>query len=176
GPLTVQWRPEGDEEAEPQTVRLDADRPQADIRWVATSPFRPGVVWRAGSGDWSAPVPPRDFLTIDVDPPVLVDGVELHPDPGHPDTWTYVPPGPFLDTPDAVRLIEIEADTVSFLQVTSRIDLPDARRDALRGALGPGADVHPVQVRVTRVAVETKSPDGVWTAVAEGTSSGIPPW
>ncbi|KND28716.1 hypothetical protein [Streptomyces acidiscabies] len=174
GPLTVQWRPEGDEEAEPQTVRLDADRPQADIRWVATSPFQPGVVWRAGSGNWSAPVPPRDFLTIDVDPPVLVDGVELHPDPAHPDTWTYVPPGPFLDTPDAVRLIE--ADAVSFLQVTSRIDLPDARRDALRGALAPGADVRPAPVRVTRVAVETKSPDGVWTAVAEGTSSGIPPW
>ncbi|MGA4844265.1 hypothetical protein [Streptomyces sp. G45] len=174
GPLTVQWRPEGDEEAEPRTVRLDADRPQADIRWVATSPFQPGVVWRTGSGDWSAPVAPRDFLVIDVDPPVVVDGVELRPDPERPGSWTYVPPGPFLDSPDAVSLLD--AGPVAFLQLTSRIDLPDGRRDAVRRGLGPGADIHPAQVRVTRVAVETKSPDGVWVAVAEGTSSGVPPW
>ncbi|MFI6642536.1 hypothetical protein [Streptomyces sp. NPDC050504] len=174
GPLAVEWRPEGDEEAEPQTVRLDAARPQADIRWVATSPFRPGVVWRAGAADWSDPVAPRDFLVIDVDPPVLVDGIELRPDPDRPGSWTYVPPGPFLDNPNAIGLID--ADSVSYLQVTSRIDLPDGRRDAVRSGLGPGADIRPAPVRVTRVAVETKSPDGVWTAVAEGTSSGIPPW
>lgn len=174
GPLAVEWRPEGDEEAEPQTVRLDADRPQADIRWVAISPFQPGVVWRSGSADWSAPVAPRDFLVIDVDPPVLVGGVELRPDPARPGSWTYVPPGPFLDTPDAISLID--AGPASFLQVTSRIDLPDGRRDAVRRGLGPGADIHPADVRVTRVAVETKSPDGVWAAVTEGTSSGIPPW
>ncbi|MFI8930571.1 hypothetical protein ACIG3E_23180 [Streptomyces sp. NPDC053474] len=173
GPLTVQWRPEGGE-AEPQTVRLDADRPQADIRWTATSPFQPGVLWRVGPADWSAPVAPRDFLVIDVDPPILVDGVELRPDPDRPGSWTYVPPGPFLDHPNAISLID--AGPASFLQVTSRIDLPDGRRDAIRRGLGGGIDIHPAEVRVTRVAVETKSPDGVWTAVAEGTSSGIPPW
>jgi len=142
---------------------------------VATSPFRPGLVWRVPPGDWSEPVLPADRLVIDVDPAVDIDGIALRPDPGRPGTWTYLPPGPFLDGPDAVGLIE--AGPLAFLQMTSRIDLPDVKRAALLAGLGRGAvEVRPTDVTVRRVALETGTPDGGWTVVAEGTSSGVPPW
>ncbi|MCT9010795.1 hypothetical protein [Streptomyces rhizosphaerihabitans] len=188
--LLVEWRPEGGEQ-EPQAVRLGPDRPEAEISWVAASPFQPGVVWRVTRGDapgpWSDPVPPAEGLVLSVPAaaspePVVLDGLELRPDPADPSVWTYVPPGPFLELgPDGrPALGVVDAGPVSFLQITTRLDLPDAARNALAGRLPhpqrPPATVRAATVAVTRVAVETRPPDGAWASVAEGASSGVPPW
>lgn len=185
-PVQVEWRPEGADDP-PRTVRLDRDRPEAEIRWIATSPFQPGLVWRTASqgGDWSAPVAPADGLVIVVDAakPIVVNGVEMRPDDAEPGVWTYLPPGPFLDLgPDGRPAIGlIEAGTTAFLQVTSRLDLDEAARAALLGELrrrAPGRPerVRPSAVTVRRVALEARRPDGAWAPVAEGTGSGLPPW
>ncbi len=185
-PVQVEWRPEGADDP-PRTVRLDRDRPEAEIRWIATSPFQPGLRWRlAGQpGDWSAPVAPAERLVIVVDEakPIVVSGVEMRPDDAEPGVWTYLPPGPFLelgqDGRPAIGLIE--AGATAFLQVTSRLDLPEAARAALLGELrrrasGEAERVRPAPVTVRRVALESRPPDGAWAPVAEGTSSGLPPW
>lgn len=112
--------------------------------------------------------------------PVVLDGLELCPDPTDPSVWTYVPPGPFLELgPDGrPALGVVDAGPVSFLQITTRLDLPDAAKDSLAGRLPhpqrPPATVRAATVAVTRVAFETRPPDGVWARVAEGVSSGVP--
>lgn len=77
--LLVEWRADGDDDRAPWSVRVGADRPSADIHWLAASPFRPGVVWRAVRegvpGPWSAPVLPRDELLIDIDDVTVMDEV-----------------------------------------------------------------------------------------------------
>ncbi|MEZ0073232.1 hypothetical protein [Planotetraspora sp. GP83] len=182
-PVQVEWRAEGDA-GPPRTIRL---RGEGEIRWIATSPFQPGVVWRvvtAGvpgpAGPWSAPVAPAEGLVIAVDPPeaIVLNGVEAWPDDAEPGVWTYVPPGPFLDRlPGGGRAIGlVEAGVVAFLQVTTRLDVPDQDRDAMRRGLPAGSDLRPAPVTVRRVAVEVRKPDGGWAPVAEGTSSGLPPW
>jgi hypothetical protein len=66
----VEWRPEGDDAAELLSTRLGGDCPVAEIRWLASSPFRPGVVWRTQQGGaslpWSAPLLPAEGLEIRV--------------------------------------------------------------------------------------------------------------
>jgi hypothetical protein len=70
-PFIVEWRADGDTGQEPLSVRMGADRPVAEIGWIAASPFRPGMVWRAvrdgTPGPWSAPVLPQDELLIEID-------------------------------------------------------------------------------------------------------------
>lgn len=158
---------------------------------MAASPFQPGFVWRVTRGDapgpWSDPVPPTEGLVLSVPAaaspePVVLDGLELRPDPADPSVWTYVPPGPFLELgPDGrPALGVVDAGPVSFLQITTRLDLPDSARNALADRLPnpqrPSATVRAATVAVTRVAVETRPPDGVWASVAEGASSDVPPW
>ncbi|MBO4272046.1 hypothetical protein [Microbispora triticiradicis] len=187
-PVRVEWRADGADDP-PRSVRLDRDRPAAEIRWIATSPFQPGLVWRVADGDqagpWSAPVAPAERLVIVVDEakPLVVNGVEMRPDDAEPGVWTYLPPGPFLelgqDGRPAIGLIE--AGATAFLQLTSRLDLPEAARAALLGELrrrasGEPEQVRPAPVTVRRVALEARPPDGAWAPVAEGTSSGLPPW
>ncbi|KUN52665.1 hypothetical protein AQJ46_50755 [Streptomyces canus] len=191
-PLLVEWRPQSGEH-EPMAVRLGTDRPEAEIGWIAASPFQPGFLWRVtrGSdapGPWSEPVMPADGLVVQVDAglpeePVVLDGLELRPDPADPSVWTYVPPGPFLEFgPDGRPALGlVDAGAVCFLQITSRFDLPNAAREALPARLlpltgRPPAAVRAVEVTVTRVAVEVRPPDGTWAPVAESTSSGISPW
>lgn len=190
-PLLVEWRPESGD-LEPQAIRLSAERREAEISWVAVSPFQPGFVWRLSRGrtpgPWSAVVMPTDDLVLSVEKeaaeePVVLDGLELRPDPADPSVWTYVPPGPFLEAGPGGRpaLGVVDAGAVSFLQLTSRLDLPDAARDVLPSRLpagdgGAAPSVRAVPVAVTRVAVETRPADGSWATVTEGTSSGIPPW
>ncbi|MCT9934394.1 hypothetical protein N5079_29735 [Planotetraspora sp. A-T 1434] len=182
-PVQVEWRAEGDA-GPPRTIRLQGE---GEIRWIATSPFQPGVVWRVATGgvpgapgQWSAPVAPADGLVIAVDPPegIVLNGVEAWPDDAEPGVWTYVPPGPFLDRlPGGGRAIGlVEAGAVAFLQVTTRLDVPDQDRDTMRRGLPAGSDLRPAPVTVRRVAVEVRTPDGGWAPVAEGTSSGLPPW
>ena len=192
--LLVEWQPEGasDPEAGLGSVRLTPERPSAAIGWTATSPFQPGVRLRvsgAGSpGSWSRPVAPAEGLVIVVDgagderETVVVGGVELRPDPADVWSWVYVPPGPFLDTGadgrPAIGLIA--AGSVAFLQVTARLDMTETARDELLGTLrrrhGTRAMVRAVPVVVRRTALEVRGPDGGWTAVAEGTGSGVAPW
>jgi hypothetical protein len=192
--LLVEWQAEGasDPEAVLGSVRLTSERPSAAIGWTATSPFQPGVRLRvsgAGSpGSWSRPIAPAEGLVIMVDGagddrrPVVVDGVELRPDPGDPWAWMYVPPGPFVDGGadgrPAIGLIE--AGPVAFLQVTTCLDMTEVARDRLLGALrrrhGTRVMVRAVPVVVRRTVVELRGPDGGWTAVAEGAGSGVAPW
>ncbi len=112
----------------------------------------------------------------------MLDGLELCTDPTDSSVWTYVPPGPFLELgPDGrPALGVVDAGPVSFLQITTRLDLPDAAKDSLAGRLPhpqrPPATVRAATVAVTRVAVETRPPDGVWASAAEGVSSNVPPW
>jgi hypothetical protein len=69
--LLVEWRADGDAGQVPLSIRLGADRPVAEIGWIAASPFRPGVVWRTVRDGtptaWSAPVLPQDNLLIEID-------------------------------------------------------------------------------------------------------------
>ena len=192
--LLVEWQPEGasDPEAVTGSVRLTPERPSADIGWTATSPFQPGVRLRvsgAGSpGSWSRPVAPAEGLVIMVDgteddrETVVVDGLELRPDLADRWTWLYVPPGPFLDADADGRpgIGLIEAGPVAFLQATTRLDMTEGARDRLLGALrrrhGTRAMVRAVPVVVRRTTLELRGPDGGWTAVAEGTGSGVAPW
>ncbi|MEX5710277.1 hypothetical protein AB1484_18700 [Parafrankia sp. FMc6] len=202
-PLLVEWRPEAGS-TPPRAVRLTSDEPDAEISWQAHSPFQPAVSWRASRGGhptaWSAPVMPAENLVlhppdqadapagpVPVEPvrtaPVMIDGLELRPDPADPSVWRYVPPGPFLDREPSGRLAlgVVDAGPVSFLQLTSRLDLPDPARESLPSRLPAGRGRSPAAVlaepvAVTRVAVETRPPDGAWSTVAEGTSSGIAPW
>jgi hypothetical protein len=192
--LLVEWQAEGapDPEAVLGSVRLSSERPSAAIGWTATSPFQPGVRLRvsgAGSpGSWSRPVAPAEGLVIMVDgagddrQPVVVDGVELRPDPADPWAWVYVPPGPFVDAGadgrPAIGLIE--AGPVAFLQVTTCLDMTEMARDGLQATLrrrhGTRVMVRAVPVVVRRTALELRGPDGSWTAVAGGTGSGVAPW
>jgi hypothetical protein len=193
-PLDIAWHPEGGTDP-PASVRLTADRPTADVGWVATSAFQPGLVWgisRNGTvASWSQPVPPAAELIIEVigaapppdDPPLLVNGVELRRDPVDPTAWTYVPAGPLLETaPDGRAAIGlVEAGDVAFLQLTTRIDGPEPARAALlaglRTRVGDGPrTVRPLPVVVRRVALQIAQPDGAWVDVAAGGSSGVPPW
>jgi hypothetical protein len=192
--LLVEWQAEGasDPEAVLGSVRLSSERPSADIGWTATSPFQPGVRLRvsgAGSpGSWSRPIAPAEGLVIMVDgagddrQAVVVDGVELRPDPADPWAWVYVPPGPFVDagTDGRPAIGLIEAGPVAFLQVTTCLDMTETARDGLQATLrrrhGTRAMVRAMPVVVRRTAVELRGPDGSWTAVAEGTGSGIAPW
>lgn len=204
--VAVEWRAEGAEDTTARSVRLGPDTQTAGIGWIATSPLQPGVVWRivrdGGAGRWSAPVPPADGLVIAVgattiggddvdanetDPDkldfVVVEGIELRPDPLDASVWTYLPPGPLLERgPDGAPAITlIEAGAVSFLQLTSRVDLPEDDRARILTGLrqqrphGP-TSIRPQSVIVRRVALQVKPKDGDWVTVTEGTSSGIPPW
>ncbi|SEG86492.1 hypothetical protein SAMN04489712_11995 [Thermomonospora echinospora] len=189
-PVTVQWRPEdGKGEAGVQSVLLTAVRPQQEIRWTASSPFRPGVRWRVVRGGvpgpWSQPVAPADDLVITVDEPetVVVDGVELRPDRGEPGLWAYLPPGPFLerDAQGRAAIGLLTAGDVAFLQVTVRMDLAPQARAALAAALrgrvaGPVTDVRPAPVEVRRVSVQVRTAGGDWQTLTEGAGSGLPPW
>ncbi|MFE0148337.1 hypothetical protein ACFWY5_14430 [Nonomuraea sp. NPDC059007] len=168
-PVTVEWAPEA--ETEVRRVPLSVARPEAEIGWTADSPFRPGMRWRVAPGPWSEPVD-GPVITVDQAAPVVVDGVELVPDPRDPSVWVYVPPGPFLDREPSLLV----AGETAFLQLTSRIDLPEPAKAALLGALaGRAGQVRALPVEVPRVALQVKE-DGVWQDVATGGSSGSPPW
>jgi hypothetical protein len=70
-PILVEWRNEAEPPDEaPLGVTLSAERPEAEIGWLAASPFRPGVYWRIVRRDtaapWSGPIAPREALVIDV--------------------------------------------------------------------------------------------------------------
>ena len=70
-PFMFEWRPEADEAASPSALRMGADRLEAEVSWVAVSPFRPGFVWRTVregvAGPWSAPVLPADDLVVRIE-------------------------------------------------------------------------------------------------------------
>lgn len=196
---------EGGLETAAQSAKVAPGEPEADLVWIATSPFQPGLVWRVVRdgvpGSWSAPVAPADGLVITVgtttggsdvdadgaDPMepdvVVVEGIELRPDPADPAVWTYVPPGPLLERgPDGTPAISLlDAGTVTFLQVTCRLDLLDEDRSRVLASLrqkrpsGP-TSIRPHAVNVRRVALQVKPTDGGWATVAEGASSGNPPW
>ncbi|MFI6291906.1 hypothetical protein ACIBEJ_10000 [Nonomuraea sp. NPDC050790] len=168
-PVTVEWVPEA--ETEVRRVPLSVARPEAEIGWTADSPFRPGVRWRVAPGPWSEPVD-GPVVTVDQAAPVVVDGVELVPDRRDPSVWVYVPPGPFLDAEPSLLV----AGEVAFLQLTSRMDLPEATKDAFVGVLaGRAGQVRALPVEVPRVALQVKEEDA-WQDVATGGSSGMPPW
>ncbi|MBB5084424.1 hypothetical protein [Nonomuraea endophytica] len=168
-PVTVEWAPEA--ETEVRRVPLSVARPEAEIGWTADSPFRPGMRWRVAPGPWSEPVD-GPVITVDQAAPVVVDGVELVPDRRDPSVWVYVPPGPFLDREPSLLV----AGDTAFLQLTSRIDLPEAAKAALLGALaGRAGQVRALPVEVPRVALQVKESD-TWQDVATGGSSGSPPW
>jgi hypothetical protein len=194
-PVIVQWQAEGDPDGAVSSVRLGTDQPSGTIRWLAASPFRPGVLWQAVSGGepgpWSEPVMPADDLVINIDrtepmdterTPVVIDGIELKGDPVDPATWVYLPPGPLLDRgPDGKPIVAlIEAGSVAFLQITARIDLSDAERVALLAKLKqkrPAARALRVMaVTVGRVLLEARDDAAGWAKIAEVTSSGHPPW
>jgi hypothetical protein len=194
-PVIVQWQAEGNLGGALSAVLLGSDQPSADIRWLATSPFRPGMVWRTvrvgEPGAWSEPVMPGDDLVISIDrtepmgangTSLVVDGIELRPDPVDSATWIYLPPGPLLDRgPDGKPLIAlIEAGALAFLQITARIDLTEAARAALLARLKekePAARAIRVMiVTVSRVLLEVRDDASGWGKVAEVTCSGHPPW
>ena len=195
-PVIVEWQAEENPGGVPSAVRLGPDQPSADIRWLATSPFRPGVIWRTvrgrEPGPWSEPVLPAENLVIRIDggepmdaggTSIVVDGIELQPDPVDPATWTYLPPGPLLDRgPDGKPLVAlIEAGTLAFLQITARIDLTDAARAALLARLKdkePAARaIRAMTVTVSSVVLEAWDDDvSGWAKIAEVTSSGQAPW
>jgi hypothetical protein len=68
GAVSVQWRRDGAADTETQTVLLTPATPTAELNWIATTPFQPGVVWRIADGQhaWSAPIAPQDDLVIEI--------------------------------------------------------------------------------------------------------------
>ena len=191
--IRVEWLPEGADDSYRQSVSLGPGRTSVDIAWLATSPFQPGFRWRTAGdgppGPWSPPVLPAEGAAVAVDSGPIVDeievvtvgDIELRSRPSTPGTWYYLPPGPMLDRlpggGHAVGLIE--AGTVAFLQLTSRLDLFSGDRDDLLKRLReirPAATaIRPEPVVVRGVHLEARTADG-WVMVAEGTSSGVPPW
>jgi hypothetical protein len=193
-PFLVEWRPDGDEEAAPQAVRMGPDSQTAEIGWVAFSPFRPGMVWRlvrdGTTGPWSEVVLPKDELLIEVDggKPVsdirksfVIEGVELKAKDASGRAWTYVPPRPALEKTGsgAPMLQVIEAGPAAFLQCTARVALNEDARAQLLATLkqkAPEAEtLEAVPLSVERIALEAKV-GNQWAAVAESTGSGTPPW
>ena len=154
------------------------------------------MVWRTvrsgEPGQWSEPVLPAENLVIRIDgmepmepegASIVVDGIELQPDPLDPAIWIYLPPGPLLDRgPDGKPLIAlIEAGTLAFLQITARIDLTDAARAALLARLTdkePAARaIRAMTVTVSSVVLEAWDDDASgWAKIAGVTSSGQAPW
>jgi hypothetical protein len=193
-PFIVEWRADGDTAQEPLSVRLGADRTEADIGWIATSPFRPGVVWRAvldgTPGPWSVPVLPEDGLVIriggripmdDRAEPLVIDGVTMAAKNDDRRAWTYVPPRPSLEQgPGGTPMLTVvAAGATAFLQCTARVALHEAARGALLARLQeiePKAEtLEPAPLSVERMALEVKT-GSTWAAVAESKSSGMPPW
>ena len=184
----------------PMSTRLGPDQPEVEIGWIAASPFRPGMVWRllreSAPGPWSEPFAPSETndLVIEIpgrvsmqgnttQDPVVIDGIELQPDPADATTWIYVPPAPSLERrPDgAPQLSLIEAGPVAFLQATTRVDLPEEARARLLQQLQqtkPDARaVRAAPLFVRRMALESRATgDAGWETLVEGTSSGTPPW
>jgi hypothetical protein len=113
---------------------------------------------------------------------LVVNGIELSRDATDPGLWTYVPHGPVIArSPTGARLLQvIAAGPTAFLQATAEIDLPAALRGTLLEALqkqDPDArTVRSAVAAVPRVALEAKARDGAWQIVAEGRSSGLPPF
>ena len=109
-PFVVEWRADGDQGQAPLSVRMGAGRAVAEIGWIAASPFRPGVIWRAvrdgTPGPWSEPVLPQDGLVIEIGgrtpmddrkEPLVIDGIKVEAKDGDGRAWSYVPPRPALE-------------------------------------------------------------------------------
>ena len=192
--ILVEWRSDGDEEEVPQAVRMGPDRRVAEIAWLAASPFRPAMMWRATRdgtpGSWSAPVLPQDGLLIDVDgrdsmkdrqKSVVIDGIELNAKDEKGRAWTYVPVHPTLETNErgAPMLQVIEAGPAAFLQCTARVALNEDARARLLASLKqkePEAEtLEAAPLAVERITLEVKVGND-WRALAESKGSGLAPW
>ncbi|GAA4036355.1 hypothetical protein GCM10022247_72620 [Allokutzneria multivorans] len=183
-PVTVRWRAEGTPESVARQVTLGPKPTRAVIRWVATSPFEPGILWRT-NGPWSEPVAPQDGLVIaipgDPEPVVVeVDGVELRSDPGTPGRWSYEPVGPTVELArdGSPQLSIVEAEGMGFLQLTARLDLPEGTRARLLSELRRHVDateVRAVPVAVQAIGLQVREAEA-WTTIADGRGSGVPPW
>ncbi|WP_158895887.1 hypothetical protein [Amycolatopsis anabasis] len=186
GRTVVRWRPEGTDESVAREVVLDPSAPRVRLRWVATSPFQPGLLWRIDTpgSPWSEPVGPADELVITVaGAPIEIDGCQLRPDRGQPGVWTYLPPGPFVEREPSGKptLSIVEAGEVAFLQLTTRLDLPEDARLRLTERLRQHLERADAEARAAAVVVETVAlqiagEEGGWATIASGGSSGLPPW
>jgi hypothetical protein len=193
-PFIVEWRADGDTGQEPLSVRMGADRQVVEIGWIAASPFRPGMVWRAvrdGTPEpWSTPVLPQDGLVITIGgstpmddraEPLVIDGITIVAKNGDGRAWSYVPPHPSLERgPGGTPMLQvIEAGATAFLQCTARVALHEDARAALLASLKkkkPKAEtLEAAPLSVKRIALEVR-PDSTWAAVAESKGSGMPPW
>jgi hypothetical protein len=193
-PFIVEWQADGETGQEPLSVRLGADRMVAEIGWIAASPFRPGVIWRAvrdgTPGPWSAPVLPQDGLVIRIEGRTsmddrketrVIDGVKIAAKNGDGRAWSYVPPRPCLEHGPGGRpmLTVIEAGGTAFLQCTARLALHEEARSVLLARLKeiePTAEtLEPAPLSVERMALEVKT-GSTWVVVAESKGSGLPPW
>jgi hypothetical protein len=193
-PFIVEWRAEGDTGQAPLSVRMGAERAVAEIGWIAASPFRPGMIWRAvwdgTPGPWSAPVLPEDGLVIEIGgktpmddrkEPLIIDGIKIEAKNEDGRAWSYVPARPTLEQSPNGRpmLTVIEAGSVAFLQCTARVALNEDARAALLARLqerAPQAEtLEAAPLSVERIILEVKT-DSEWVAVAESKGSGMPPW
>lgn len=193
-PFVVEWQPEGDQGQAPLSVRMGAGRAVAEIGWIAASPFRPGVIWRAvrdgTPGPWSEPVLPQDGLVIEIGgripmddskEPLVIDGVKVEAKDGDGRAWSYVPPRPTLERGPNGRpmLTVVEAGSTAFLQCTARVALNEDVRAALLARLKeiePKAEtLEAAPLSVERIALEAKT-GSEWVAIAQSKGSGMPPW
>jgi hypothetical protein len=113
--------------------------------------------------------------------PLVIEGITVEPVSIDRRAWVYVVRAPVLERGADGRplLSVIEAGPMAFVQATARIALGDAARAALLEqlkAVEPAAEtIDPAPMSVERVALEVRVGEA-WVAVAEGRSSGMPPW
>src|SRR5262249_17308081 len=120
----------------------------------------------------------RSVMSEDV---VVIDGITLEAADADARAWTYIPNRPAIDR-DAngnPMFSIIEAGPVAFLQCTARLALSEDAQGQLLARLKaarPDAEtLTPAIIGVQRITLEVSNGE-MWEAIAESSSSGMPPW
>ena len=169
---------------------LDMVRPLAVRAWVPVSAVpvrrpapplvRAAVCLCAAACERTGSARGRGLMN-EPDATLIVDGIRLDASSADGRAWTYLPDRPSIELSGtgAPSLSIIDAGPVAFLQCTARVALNEPARARLLTRLQtiePRAEtLEAAPISVERVALEVKDGDA-WVAVAESTSSGMPPW
>lgn len=195
--ILVDVVPEG-REREPARIRLLRLTPAAPRErwtWTATSPLRPGYLWRRhGQSEWSPVMSPESALTVhSSNAPGTAQGANMErviedavfsPVPGATHAWHYRARHPGIAADGGTPQISlISAGGIHMLSLTAIWGVPSPQLEAARGLLAAeaGVDAARIELRpsphaVGEVVLRFGDGAGAWEEAARTQSSGMPPY
>lgn len=195
--ILVEVVPEG-REHEPTRIRLlrlTPASPHERWTWTATSPLRPGYLWRRhGQSRWSPVMSPESALTVhSSNAPGSAQGANMErviedavfsPVPGETNVWHYRARHPGIAADGGTSQITlISAAGIHMLSLTAIWGVPTPQLEAARAALAAeaGIDAARIELRpsphaVGDVVLRFGDGAGAWEDAARTQSSGMPPY